>query len=119
MNLLFKKQRQGHSNHSNLIRISKGTISVNGTSADRLLDKQKTNYLGIGINIEGNLCLYLTTSANSGLFKLYKDKMKNNYRITFCTKEAMQAVEPYKGEYEIKYVSLENKEYKEIILKKM
>ncbi len=118
MKLLFKKQRTG-AGTQNSIRISKSTLSINGMSIARIVDEKKVNFVGIGINKEGNLCLYHSTDSSMGLFKLHKQQTCESYRVVLSGKGAKQAIEPYIGEYEIKYISLENKKYKEIILKKI
>jgi hypothetical protein len=119
MKLLFEKRHQGKKS-KDCITIAKTQISINGNSAIRLLDLNKTNYGGIGINPEGNLCLYLSTTEDSRLLAFYKSKSKyTNYRMSVNSIEAKNAIKPYNGNYEIKYVSISKDEsgIKEVVLK--
>jgi hypothetical protein len=121
MKLLFEKQQQHKGRKSkDFITISKTGVSINGNSATRLLDFNKKNYGGVGINPDGNLCLYLSTTNDSRLLSLYRCRYKYiNHRMTINTTDAKNALKPYYGDYEIKYVSISKAgpSIKEVVLK--
>jgi len=121
MKLLLKKQRSRGVGQTDGVRIAKSSFSINGTAFDRLIDVKDGISASIGINQEGNICLYTSKKQHDELFKMYFPKKYNRTaRVSLDTKKHGDALSAYVGVYEIKYVSMSGQDgITEVVLKKI
>lgn len=121
MKLLIEKTGRT-SNALDSIRISKTTISVSKETAERMFNNTKEGWATLGLNDEGNLCLYCSNVKDNRLFKFihYDSRKSSNLSASISSNADKKAIKPYIGDYEIKYISVNNKQgLKEVILKKL
>jgi hypothetical protein len=122
MNLLIKKTRNRHAGVGDGIRISKASFTIQGTAFDRLVNIKDGISAGVGINQEGNICLYTSVKKHSDLYRMYFPKnYQRTARVSLDAKKVGNALTPYVGVYEIKYVSINGQEdgVVEVVLKKI
>jgi hypothetical protein len=120
MKLLLTKSAERGRTCSDGIGIGKTSISIKGTAFDRIVQKNQGVWSSIGINEEGNLCLYVSFTNHRNLYKMYFPKKSDREcRISLNTKTQGKVLTPYVGNYEIKYVSVSRVDgITEVVLKK-
>lgn len=123
MKLLVKKTNvRGNSKKKDGIRISKTSFSILGTAFDRLIDVETGISANVGINEEGNICLYTSKQEHPSLYRMYfPKKYPRTARASLNTKIVGDSLTPYIGTYDIKYVSIsgQDKGVTEVVLKKL
>ena len=121
MKLLLKKSVSRGGRNSDGISIGKSSISIKGTAFDRIIKDNKIIYSNIGLNDEGNLCMYVCFREHKELYKMYLPKKSDKEaRISLNTKLQGDTLSPYSGSYEIKYVSMSGIDgITEVVLKKV
>jgi hypothetical protein len=121
MKLLIDKRVSRGSRNSDGIRIGKASISIKGTAFERIVKDNTLVYSNVGINDEGNLCLYVSFREHNLLYKMYLPKgSANEARISLNTKQHAKVLSPYMGGYEIKFISINDVDgVTEVILKKV
>jgi len=121
MKLLLEKSVSRGGRYSDGIGIGKSSISVKGTAFDRIIKDNHLVYANIGLNDEGNLCIYVCFSEHKQLYKMYMPKKSHKEaRISLNTKQQGKTLEPYSGQYEIKYISMNAVDgVTEVVLKKV
>ena len=120
MKLLLEKKGNRGSRIGDGITIKKTSVYITGSAFDRLAKKDHSIFGNIGINDEGNLALYIAYESNEYLYTFYASKRRDRQvRFAITSKEQRDAVSPYVGNYEIKYVSLTVKNgITEVVLQK-
>jgi hypothetical protein len=117
--ILIKKSSRGNRCIDG-IRIGVSSFSISGTAFDRLVKGKDVVYSSIGINDEGNVCLYVSYLKHEQLYKMYVPKnVLRSVHVSVNTKEQKAALSPYIGTYDIKFVSVDPKlGITEVVLKK-
>ena len=121
MKLLIEKSINRGGRVSDGIGIGRSSLSIKGTAFDRIIKGNTLVYSNVGLNDEGNLCMYVSFLPHRQLYKMYMPKKSNREaRISLNTKEHSKILSPYVGAYEIKYISINPVEgVTEVILKKV
>ena len=123
MKFLIEKKRAKGRKNLNGISIHQNGLAIKGSAFDRLIKEKDTTsvYGNIGLNEEGNLCLFLSFFTNPQLYKMHKPLKEagNVMRISFGT-AAKENLKPYIGSYEIKFIAKDEKnKITEVILSKI
>jgi len=118
---LLLKTRRTQSSAQNVINIGKTTISFKGTPAERMFLKKSQTYCSLGLDDDGNLCIFYSNVQKDGLLKVYKPKETTNYYSISINGVNREVIKPYIGNYEISEIKkvIDNNEVKQAVLRKI
>ena len=118
---LLLKTRRTQSSAKNVINIGKTTISFKGAPAERMFLSKSQTYCSLGIDDDGNLCIFYSNAQKDGLLKVYKPKETKNYYSVSINGTNREVIKPYIGNYEISEIKRVSSEanIKQAVLRKI